>query len=115
MSTTTSRGLGWDHQKTRARLLRALTDGTPCWWCNRGMYRDPANNFDGAALEADHSRSRKIHGTTGNRADRLLHRRCNRQRQEGVRDHLRPAAQAARGTPHVFPWPDGWGPNTATA
>lgn len=115
MTTTTKRGLGWDHQKTRERLLRTLVDGTPCWWCNQPMHRDPAQNFDRAPLEADHSRSRARHGTAGNRADRLLHRRCNRQRQDGTKDHQRPALQTSEGPPHVFPWPEGWGPDTSHA
>lgn len=89
------RGLGWQHRQTRDRLLRALTDGTPCWWCNQPLHRHPADNYDGAPLEADHSNARSTHGTTGNHADRLLHRRCNRQRLNGTHDHLRPALTGA--------------------
>lgn len=109
MTTTTKRGLGWDHQKTRERLLRAHVDGTPCWWCNQPMYRDPAQNWDGRPLEADHSVARS---KGGNRADRLLCSTCNRQRGDGSRDHERPALKGQRATPHVFPWPDSWGPDT---
>ncbi|WP_198387718.1 AAA family ATPase [Rhodococcus pyridinivorans] len=90
--TTTERGMGWDHQQHRDRLLRLHIDGTPCWWCERPMFRDPARNFDGAVLEADHSLARVNGGTV---ADRLLHHRCNRQRGRGTRDHLRPAVASA--------------------
>ncbi|WP_291478476.1 hypothetical protein [Corynebacterium sp.] len=51
------------------------------------MHRDPKNNFDHAPLEADHTNALKHHGP--NDADRLLHRRCNRQRLDG-RDDRRP-------------------------
>lgn len=86
--STTSRGLGWDHQKNRARLMRSHTDGTPCWWCGRGMYRDKTKNWDSQPLEADHTQARSQGGT---KADRLLCSTCNRQRGDGSRDHLRPA------------------------
>lgn len=97
MKTTTDRGLGWTHQKQREQLLRAHVDGTPCWWCDRPMYRDRTRNWDydptstdaaSGSLAADHSQAR-AHG--GTHADRLLHGRCNKQRQDGSRDHLRPA------------------------
>ncbi len=39
-------------------------------------------------LDADHSIARSKGGT---KADRLLHMHCNRSRQDGSRDHLRPA------------------------
>lgn len=86
--TTTERGLGWDHRKQRERLLRNHVDGTVCWWCARPMYREAAKNWDGKPLEADHSLARS-HG--GTKADRLLCSTCNRQRQDGRNDHLRPA------------------------
>jgi hypothetical protein len=81
MATTTERGLGWQHQQQRAALLRCLTPGTPCWWCARPM-------FLWQRLSADHVQAR-AHG--GRRAGRLLHRRCNEQRGDGSRDHLRPS------------------------
>lgn len=71
-------------------LLRHV-DGTPCWWDARPMYRDPKRNWDGKPLHADHSRTRAVHGTSGNQADRLMHDTCNKQRGDGSRDHLRPA------------------------
>nr|WP_081830358.1 hypothetical protein [Rhodococcus sp. UNC363MFTsu5.1] len=109
---TTAKGLGWEHQKQRDRLLRAHTDGTLCWWCDQQMYRDAARNWDERPLAADHSLAR-AHG--GTKADRLLHSTCNNQRGDGARDHLRPAATGqpvedaktaheALGT-RAMPWP----------
>lgn len=99
--TTTQKGLGWQHQKERERLLKLHADGTECWWCSRPMYRDPAQNIDGRPLEADHSLARSNGGT---KADRLLHSECNRSRQAGDRDHQRPAMRRQR--PAAFPWPE---------
>ncbi|MFE5699963.1 hypothetical protein [Rhodococcus koreensis] len=100
--TTTQRGLGWAHQQQRERLLRAHVDGTPCWWCGLPMYRDPARNWDGKPLEADHSRARSKGGT---KADRLLCSGCNRSRQDGGRDHQRPILRE-QPRPQAFPWPE---------
>uniref|UniRef100_A0AAU8GM67 HNH endonuclease n=1 Tax=Mycobacterium phage JustASigh TaxID=3158894 RepID=A0AAU8GM67_9CAUD len=94
--TTTQKGLGWDHQLHRDRLLLRHVDGTLCWWCGRKMFRDPTRNWDGKPLHADHSRSRATHGTTGNPADRLLHDTCNKQRGDGSRDDQRPALDPTR-------------------
>ena len=91
--TTTERGLGYQHQQNRRYLIANHVDGTLCWWCNLPMFKEAARNHDHAELEADHSLSR---ADGGHRADRLLHRICNRQRGRGQRDHLRPAAT---GTP----------------
>jgi hypothetical protein len=90
--TTTAHGLGWQHQQIRRRLIANHRDGTPCWWCGGPMHREPARNFDGAALEADHSLARS---QRGQHADRLLRMTCNRQRQDGSRDNLRPALTGA--------------------
>ncbi|GAC71017.1 hypothetical protein GS4_47_00070 [Gordonia soli NBRC 108243] len=96
------RGLGYQHRKTRDGLLRVHVDGTPCWWCGEPMFRDPTLNVDynpmssdpdTGILAADHSHSR-AHG--GAKADRLLHGRCNKQRGDGSRDHLRPAITGGR-------------------
>lgn len=86
--TTTQRGLGYRHQRDRERLLRAHVEGTPCYWDGSPMYSDPAKNWDGKPLEADHTIARSTGGTT---ADRLMCSTCNRQRGDGSRDHLRPA------------------------
>lgn len=102
--STTERGLGWAHQRDRAVLLRGHVDGTPCPClelndcgpacpCRRvgiglPMYRDPARNADGRALQADHSRARSRGGT---RADRLLLATCNASRGDGSRRRQQPA------------------------
>lgn len=89
--TTTQRGLGWPHQQQRARLLREHRDGELCFWCGLPMFKSQK-------LEADHSKSRSQGGT---KADRLLHgynqvgRRCNQERGDGSKDHLRPALTGA--------------------
>jgi len=83
--TTTERGLGWAHQQIRAALLRGHRDGTLCWWCGRPMYRSQD-------LAADHTLAR---ARGGGHADRLLHARCNTERGDGSRDHLRPALRTA--------------------
>ncbi|WP_019204571.1 HNH endonuclease [Tsukamurella sp. 1534] len=100
MKSTTARGLGWTHQQNRRNLLAKHIDGTPCWWCNRPMYREPAQNFDSAGLEADHSVAR-AHG--GHHADRMLHRQCNRERGDGTRDDQRPAITGTDQTTHQPP------------
>ena len=108
MKSTTARGLGHQHQQIRKRLIAAHVDGSPCWWCAGPMYRDPDRNFDNAVLEADHTLSR---ANGGQHADRLLHMTCNRQRQDGSRDHLRPALVGTQSTEastddvRVMAWP----------
>jgi hypothetical protein len=78
---TTDRGLGWQHQKQRARLVARHVEGSLCWWCGEPMYRSQG-------LAADHSVARAKGGAL---ADRLLHGPCNAQRGDGSRDHRRPA------------------------
>ncbi|WP_312802226.1 AAA family ATPase [Corynebacterium variabile] len=104
--TTTERGYGHTHQIDRRRLLTNHTDGTPCDWCGQPMYREPKQNFDNAPLEADHAESLKLHGPS--RANRLRHRRCNRQAREGgaTREHLRPTRKAS--TPDPRGGQNGW-------
>ncbi|WP_197381459.1 hypothetical protein [Mycolicibacterium mengxianglii] len=111
--TNKQRGLGWQHTQNRERLLRRHINGRLCWWCGKPMYREPERNFDGHPLEADHSRSRSQHGTTGNNADRLLHKTCNIQRGDGTRDEERPTVvqQAADAPmtdlgPLAMGWPE---------
>ena len=89
--TTTQKGLGHDHQVHRGRLMSRHVDGSRCWWCGRKMYRDPARNWDGKSLNADHERARARYGLSGNQANRLLHDTCNKQRGDGSRDDQRPA------------------------
>jgi hypothetical protein len=38
MATTTERGYGWQHQRLRAALLRALVPGSPCPRCHQPMW-----------------------------------------------------------------------------
>lgn len=103
--STTARGLGWAHQKQRARLEAAHRNGTPCWWCGQPMYRDQDAhlNPDGHVLNADHSNPRANGGT---QADRMMHDTCNKSRQAGKRDDERPAILAAKGghTPNALDW-----------
>lgn len=110
--TTTEAGLGFEHQRIRKRLLARHVDGSPCPCgvgadCGPGcpcrkagyalpMYRDPALNVDGRALQADHSQSRSQGGT---RADRLMLATCNGSRGDGTRT---PAAQDAER--YAAPW-----------
>lgn len=89
--TTTQKGLGYRHQKTRDRLLREHSDGTPCWWCGEPMYKDKTRNPDGLSLAADHSTARAVGGKD---ADRLLHGSCNSARGDGANDVNRPALRA---------------------
>lgn len=88
---STARGLGYNHQQHRSRLLLRHVDGNRCWWCNRPMFRDPARNWDRRVLHADHSRSRSTYGVGNTTADRLLHATCNERRGDGNRDDQRPA------------------------
>ena len=39
-TTTTERGYDNRHKRNRERMLRQLTDGTPCEECGRPMYRN---------------------------------------------------------------------------
>lgn len=89
--TTTQRGLGHDHRQNRERLLTRHVDGRRCWWCAKPMFKDAKRNWDGFALEADHTKGRARFGPGKTRADRLLHKTCNIQRGDGTKDHERPA------------------------
>lgn len=84
--TTTEKGLGWNHQKQRERLLRMHRDGDACWWCGEPMYRSQS-------LDADHEDARVNGGAV---ATRLLHSSCNRSRKDGARDDQRPAVTGSR-------------------
>lgn len=122
--TTTQKRLGHDHQVNRARLLNRHTDGTPCYWCGRPMYRDRTRNWDynpnarrrdgkpdpsSGSLAGDHTKPRSTN--RGTIADRLLHGTCNKERGNGTRDHLRPALTRTTNTDttglgtRVFDWP----------
>lgn len=88
-SSTTARGYGFSHQKTRRRLIAKHVDGSPCWWCGLPLYGDrkKSMNWDGRALAADHSGES---ASSGGVADQLLHFNCNSQRQDGRNDDVRP-------------------------
>ncbi|OBK61226.1 hypothetical protein A5656_12115 [Mycobacterium gordonae] len=116
-ANTTARGLGWAHQQQVAALLRALVDGTLCWWCALPMFRNKLRNWDQRTLAGDHEVPRT---RGGHKANRLLHATCNEQRGDGTRDHLRPAltgthpsewqGQAGQTAaddldPRLLPWP----------
>jgi hypothetical protein len=68
--TTTQQGLGWSHQKARAKALREMQEGEDCPFCGEGMYREQK-------LDYDHVVPRSQGGTDGPR--RLSHASCNRQ------------------------------------
>lgn len=114
--TTTERGLGWDHQQVRARLLAAHQDGTPCPCLQAGdcgsrcpcaragrplpMYRDATLNVDGRALEADHGHARAL---GGGQADRLMLSSCNRARGAVLANRLRGARRRGEQVPTQVP------------
>ena len=77
------------HKRTRQRLLYNMPEGEPCYWCGLPKSHDPAKNWDGEPLHADHTTA-VAHG--GGHADRLLCATCNRQRGNGDWDDQRPAA-----------------------
>lgn len=85
--TTTQRGLGWKHQRARARLLAKHRDGTPCPRCGKPMYRTQN-------LDAGHSKDRALHGPHVE-ADRLEHRRCNRAAGAALGNQLRHVRRTA--------------------
>lgn len=96
---TTERGYGWKHQKQRERLLRAHKDGAPCSHCGKPMYRDPARNFDGAPLEAQHADALANHADKQRAplASELMHRFCNRSLGDGTREVTPPDARPGAG------------------
>lgn len=87
LAGTTERGYGWKHQQQRERLLRRHRDGAPCSHCGKPMYRDPARNFDGAPLEAQHADALANHDDKQRAplASELMHRFCNRSLGDGTR------------------------------
>jgi 5-methylcytosine-specific restriction endonuclease McrA len=76
--TTTARGLGYEHQALRARLL-PLAFGKPCPLCGKPMLK-------GQALDLDHEVPRVV-GGKGPR--RMAHRRCNRSAGARLGNKLR--------------------------
>lgn len=62
---------GYQHRKERAIAIAAMTDGMPCPFCRRPMYRKYAH-----LLDYDHVIPIMLGGVDGPK--RLSHRRCNR-------------------------------------
>lgn len=94
--TNKERGLGWEHQQQRARLLGAHVEGTLCDLCGRPMYV-------AQGLDADHSLARSRGGTV---ADRLLHASCNRSAGAALRWEQQPKCRfhADCGSYHSRAW-----------
>lgn len=80
-SRNTNKELGRQHRVQRKRLLDAMQDGEPCWWCGEPMTKDQE-------LAADHDLARANGGV---KASRMLHFECNSQRGAGDHDDQRPA------------------------
>lgn len=94
LAGTTERGYGWKHQQQRERLLKQHRDGSPCSHCGKPMYRDPAKNFDGATLEAQHADALANHADKQRAplASELMHRFCNRSLGDGTREVAPPSS-----------------------
>lgn len=88
---TTARGLGWSHQRTKAKLPDP--DGAPCPYCRRPM-------LPGQFLDADHLFPRVLGG--GN-VLRWAHRSCNRSEGAKLRNLLE-----GRSSPRPGRWSDRW-------
>jgi hypothetical protein len=114
--TTNEQGLGIKHQRARDALMRKLQDGSPCDWCGKPRYRDETKNWDynpdirySGRLQADHgamTRAEAVRrGLPIPLPDRLLHRRCNQQRGDGVNDHLAVSGGGAQPERLAMAWP----------
>lgn len=79
-ASSTQRGYDYAHQRRRKVLLAQMQDGSPCEECGKPRYKEPAKNFDGFALEADHppgSAQKYAENKRNNPAKRLIHKTCN--------------------------------------
>jgi hypothetical protein len=114
--TMTEKGLGWRHQQAVEALKRKHQDGSPCDWCGKPMYLDGTHNWDynpdilnSGTLQGDHeemTRAEAIRqGVPIPLPDRLLHRRCNQQRGDGINDHLAAANRGATTEHMAMSWP----------
>lgn len=87
-ASTTQRGYGHAHQQNKKALIYNHDDGTECAWCGEPMYKEPAKNWDGHALEGDHNHD---DGTGKPDKDilpkRLLHKLCNIQKADTIAEH----------------------------
>lgn len=121
-ANTTAQGLGYRHQKATAGLKKTHHDGSPCDWCGKPMWLDRTRNPDyneastnptNGVLQGDHSkmsRSQALRlGLPIPPPDRLLHGECNRQRGDGLNDHLAAVNTGAMGmvdtSSLAMPWP----------
>lgn len=107
----TARNRGYDaaHDRAVAQLFRELVDGARCPRCGRPMFRDAAQNFDGAKLEGDHFGQPLALGA--GLPDTLAHRRCNRSAGARLGNQMRGARR--HGQPMQVPEPaDAWGEGT---
>lgn len=84
--STTQRGLGWEHQRLRARLLPHAY-GTPCPLCGRAMLK-------GQDLDLDHATPRALGG--GLAGARIVHRHCNRSHGARLGNQLRTRTRRSR-------------------
>lgn len=125
MASSTARGLGYRHRQAVEALKRRHVDGSRCDWCGKPLWLDETKNWDydpaipgSGKLQGDHgamTRAEAVRrGVPIPLADRLLHRRCNQQRGDGVNDHLAAVnrgSNADAGSPRTrllmdWPWPD---------
>jgi hypothetical protein len=86
--TTTQRGLGYDHQRTRRERLAQLRDGDPCPRCGGPMFRSQH-------LDLDHLPGRVFGGP---QVKLLAHRSCNRRAGAAMREAKRRAIRQAAAT-----------------
>jgi hypothetical protein len=96
--TTTQQGLGWEHQKARARALREMQEGEPCPFCAEPMSKDEP-------LDYDHVIPRSQGGTDGPR--RLSHASCNRQAGGRLGARVTNGRKRVVASPQVRPAPGG--------
>ena len=82
--TTTQRGLGYGHQRTRRERMTALHDGDPCPRCGAPMFR-------GQFLDLDDFPGR-VFG--GEQVKLLAHRSCNRRAGARQRELAKRRAQS---------------------
>ena len=82
--TTTQRGLGYDHQRTRRERLAQLRDGDPCPRCGGPMFR-------GQYLDLDDFPGRVFGGP---QVKLLAHRSCNRRAGARQRELAKRRAQS---------------------